>query len=224
VLVAERHLDSLLSLCSEANELQAACAVLRRWDRKAELDSAGYLLFERIWQAVVALGSDVWTPYNASDPLNVRVVLRVTEPTVAAKLRTAFTQAVQSLLSQGMPLDARLVDYQFVMHGNKPIPLFGGPEGLGIYGRMDAVPATGPGSRPGQRRAIGGATHIQAVDFDANGPRNLSFLAQSQSADPRSPHIDDLTQMLARKQPVSFPFREDEIKADPQLTVIRISE
>jgi acyl-homoserine-lactone acylase len=224
VLTAERHLDEIISVCSQNADLQNACEILKNWDRRAELNSSGYLLFEKIWLGIAALGDNAWTPYDSKDPLSSNMRLRLSDNAVRDQIIKVFLGILKTFEQQKMPLNAQLKDYQFVMQGTLRIPIFGGPEGTGIYNRYDAIPYTAAGAKPGERRAIGGGTHIQSVEFGPEGPRNWSFLAQSQSADPRSPHVDDLTQLLVKKIPVSFPYREDEISRDANLRTLKISE
>ena len=224
VLTAERHLDEIISVCSQNSDLQNACEILKNWDRRAELNSSGYLLFEKIWLGIAALGDNAWTPYDAKDPLSTNMRLRLSDNAVRDQITKVFSDILKTFEQQKMPLNAQLKDYQFVMQGTQRIPIFGGPEGTGIYNRYDAIPYTASDAKPGERRAIGGGTHIQSVEFGPEGPRNWSFLAQSQSADPRSPHVDDLTQLLVKKTPVSFPYLEDEISRDANLKTLKISE
>ncbi|GMV45899.1 MAG: penicillin amidase [Pseudomonadota bacterium] len=229
VLAAEQHLDAILAACTppwaaaavpEA-ELERACAILRRWDRRADLDSRGYLLFERLWLALVG-EAGLFEPFDAQRPLRTDQRLRSDDAT-RTRLRTLIADAVKSMRDSGIALDARLADTQYFAFGDRPIAWPGGPENTGIYNRVDAAPW--PGAQPGRRRVVGGPTHVQIVGFGPDGPVNLSLLPIGQATDPaRSPHRDDQAALFAEKQLVRFPFSAAEIAADAARVTVELQE
>jgi len=221
VLMAERYLDQLLEVCGPA-KLDKACTILSAWDRKADLDSVGYLLFEAVWMEIKKLDVKmIFSPFDPADPVNTPATLLSKDADVADLLRTTFIDVVDRMTAAGIPLDATLRTNQLALLGGVSIPISGGIEGMGTYNRVDTMPLRMfvPTAGPAQRMVIGGPTHIQAVTFGVNGAINFSALVNSESADPASPHVNDLTVVYSAGQWVSFPFSPEEIEADPTLTV-----
>lgn len=221
VLFAERHLDQLLAVCGPS-ELEQACTILAAWDREADLDSVGYLLFETVWNEIRKLDPEqVFSPFDPADPVDTPATLLTSDTAVAHLVRTTFINAVARMTDAGIALDATLAKNQLALLGGKPIPIPGGIEGMGIYNRVDSIPLRpiNPNAGAAQRMVIGGPTHIQAVTFGANGPINFSALGHSQSSNPASPHANDLTAVFSSNQWVNFPFNREEIEADPNLSV-----
>jgi acyl-homoserine-lactone acylase len=63
-----------------------------------------------------------------------------------------------------------------------------------------------------------GASYIQVVGFDRDGPNARGLLVYGQSVDPKSPYYDDQLALFSRKKLVKLPFSESEIRKDPAYT------
>ena len=90
------------------------------------------------------------------------------------------------------------------------IPLHGGPEGEGIFNKIEAA-FQGSAGYPDVTRSS--SSWILAVDLGPSGPRSRGILTYSLSANPESPHHADQTRMFARKEWLELPFREADVEA-----------
>lgn len=221
--LAERWLDDLLPACRGQADLAAACAALAAWDRKAELDSGiglGYFeaFVSRLDKTLAERGEPadrLWRqPFDPARPLSTPSGLRVEDPAVASLLTDTLRAAVKQVDDSKLWADGRRWgQVQGATRGGELIGLHGGSGDLGIYNAMESrAPEDGR-----HREMLEGASYVQVVGFDANGPRAQAILAYSQSSDPASPHAADQTRLFARKQWISLPFSEREIQADPAL-------
>ena len=69
-----------------------------------------------------------------------------------------------------------------------------------------------------------GASYIQVVAFDDNGPLAKGFLTYSQSTDPASPHFADQAPRFSALDWIDLPFTDRQIEADPHYTTVSIAE
>ncbi len=224
VYSAELWLDILVAHCRALPAEKAipeACDVLARWDQTDNLDSPGAVLWRRFMEnlspgAQPAL--DLFTvPLDPKDPVNTPRGLDVSNP----KVGEALSKAIADLRDSGMPLDARLRDYQIEERANRRIPIHGGSVSTGQYNLMFQ---TESGWVPGKgwRQILHASSYIAWVQFTDRGPVARSVLASSQSDDPDSPHHADQTVLFSRKESKPVLFDEAAIKADPKVKVVRI--
>ncbi|MGW0431221.1 acylase [Micromonospora sp. NPDC003197] len=213
--------DDLVALCT-ANpsatasngatvDLTAACAALRGWDLRADLDSRGAHLFNEFDRSRGLLFRD---PFVATDPVNTPRVLAAENPRVL----TALADAVQRLA--GIPLDAPLGDIQTEPRGADRIPIHGGPGGSGIFNAISSRFTPGVG----YPKVIHGASFVMAVEFGRNGPSGRQILTYSQSANPNSPYYADQTQLYSQKGWDTIKYTDAQISADPNLRTYRVRE
>ena len=206
VLAAELALPALLKLCKRREAPAEACAALSRWDGKAELESRGAMLFNLFWGKVGAR-PDIWkVAFDPDDPTHTPRDL-VTEGKPAEDMLAALKAVADDMKKLGVSLDAPLGAVQFAERGNERIPISGLQFG-GILNYTKTVPATAGYS------VIFGASYVQAVSFDEQGPVANAVLTYSQSSDPASPHYADQTREFSKKQLHRFPFSDAEIAAD----------
>lgn len=212
VHAAELVLPELLPACLAANDrdLLLACAVLKVWDRKADVDSRGAVLFREFWKAAAAVPDKWAVPFDPADPVNTpRGVAAAAKPALLDALRSA----VAKLNAQNVPLYGRLGDYQTETRNGKRYPLHGGlGDEEGIYNTMTMQGDLTPS---GYRNVNWGASYIQIVGFDRDGPVARGLLPYGQSVDPKSPYYDDQLPLFSRKKLVKLPFSESEIRKDP---------
>jgi len=225
--LADLVMDDLLSLCpggahasiSNAVDLLEACAGLKEWNRKADLDAGvGYGYFEEWARSLDEIAEPWRIPFDPADPVHTPRGLKVDDPAVADALRGAMTKAVATVGAQGWKRGMTWGQVQVATRGGSRIPIHGGDERLGIYNVIDSYPAVG------KREVLGGTSYLQVVGFDASGPVARAALSYSLSTDPASPHFSDQTELFSRKQWVTLPFSETQIRADARSGVLKISE
>jgi acyl-homoserine-lactone acylase len=211
IYAAELVLPSLLRACLKANDLRllGPCTTLAAWDRKADLDSRGAVLFREFWNRARIL-PDLWaTPFNPADPVNTPSgVAASAEPALLDALRAA-SAAMQAV---DVPLYGKLGDYQIETRNNRLYPLHGGiGDDDGSYSSLHMRTAL---TEKGYRNVDWGTSYIQLVGFDNDGPVARGLLVYGQSVDPASPYYADQLTLFAQKKLQDLPFSEKEIKAE----------
>ncbi|MDQ0913030.1 acyl-homoserine-lactone acylase [Streptomyces canus] len=198
-----------------AVDVREACGVLAAWDRTANTDSRGALLFDRLWRKLP--NSSLWkVPFSAADPVGTPNTLNTDAPAFA----TALADTVTELRAAGVPLDSRLGEHQFVVRNGKRIAVPGGTESLGVWNKVEPVwnPAGG-----GYTEVTTGSSYIQAVGWDGGRcPVARTLLTYSQSSNPNSPHFSDQTRLFSAEKWVTSRFCEKDILSSPALRVVRV--
>ena len=221
VYAAELVLPELLTACAAlSNELsRQACNVLQAWDRRANVDSRGAVLFREFWSVASSIPNKWANPFNPADPVNTpNGVAPAAMPAMLAALRDAAVK----LQSLGIPLDARLGDVQVEPRNGVRIPLHGGNGNQeGTYSSLTM--RTGLTAN-GYVGAHWGQSYIQTVGFDEQGPVAQAMLTYGQSTDPKSPWYADQTQVYSRKEWPVLPFTQEKIKADPNYATMSLRE
>ncbi|WP_447797418.1 bifunctional acylase PvdQ [Pseudomonas moraviensis] len=225
VYLAAQVMPDLLKFCatdlgSDAATLKSACASLKAWDGRANLDSGlGLVHFQNIMQALLE-SPDIWrVAFNPADAQNTPRGLAVEQPAVAKALREAMLASLELTGKMGLKADARWGDIQVVSSGGQQTPIHGGPGTLGIYNAMQSVPR-----EDGKLEVVSGTSYLQVVSFDEKGPHAQGLLAFSLSSDPASKYSRDQTEAFSKKQWSVLPFTEQQIQADPQYQVQTIQE
>jgi acyl-homoserine-lactone acylase len=227
---AELLLDEVLQLCEQGEmqvtlegkevDFEASCDALRSWDRTANIDSRGSQVWTEFWRTAQNVKDLFAVPFNADDPVNTPRDINTQDPLVAAALKEAMAVGQTALLVAGVALDAKLGDIQFAERNGTKIPIPGGQGWAGMFSMI----VTRLSSDNGYSPILHGNSYIQVISWDEDGklqPRGMLTYSQSQEAD--SPHYSDLTELYSQKQWVDFPFTEEEILADPNLTSITLS-
>ena len=227
---AELFRDSLVAMC-KANpvltgtkgpvDVSEACPILERWDGRDDLDSRGALLFRRFATKALNLPSpasaagaagvgppDLYRrPFDASDPVDTPSGLNTDSPSV----RRALADAVQELRDFGIPLDARLREWQYELRGEERVPIHGGPGSLGVF---NAIGAPFAGAR-GYPDITTGSSFVMAAHLTGGGaggcPESRAILTYSQSANPASPFYADQTRLYSRKRWLDMLFCEKDL-------------
>ncbi|MFD7321771.1 penicillin acylase family protein [Streptomyces sp. NPDC059875] len=200
---------------------QEACWVIGAWDRTVNSDSEGALLFDRFWRKFVGSvpATEQWkVPFSAADPVRTPHTLNTASPGFAKALK----DAVAELRAAGIPLDAPLGAHQFVVRGEKRIPVSGGTESLGIWNKTEPVWNAAGG---GYTEVAHGTSHVQAVGWDGSRcPVARTLLTYSQSSNPGSAHYSDQTELYAGERWVTSRFCEKDILRSPALKVVRVRD
>jgi acyl-homoserine-lactone acylase len=215
VLATALVLPQLLELCAARPALAEPCAVLARWDRHADVDSRGALLFFAFWRKAGTV-KDFWAvPFDAARPLETPTGLN---PKAGDAILDALQAAVDELKKAGTPLDAPLGSVQVTLRGTEKIAIHGGPGQAGVLNAMASAPA------PEGLLPYHGSSYMQVVSLGANGPVAESMLSYSQSTNPQSPHYADGTHAFSQKRWLKLPFTPAEIAAQREGNVVTISE
>lgn len=192
-------------------DLTAACAALRGWDLRTELDSRGAHLFTEFALAGGLRFADAFDP---TAPLTTPSRLAVDDPGI----RTALADAVQKLAD--IPLDARLGDVQTEPRGAEDIPIHGGRPEAGVFNMIIG----GFESGVGYPKVHHGTSFLMAVELGGNGPSGRQVLTYSQSANPNSPWYADQTRLYSGKGWDTIKFTQRQLRADPNLTTYRVGK
>ncbi|MFJ1670452.1 penicillin acylase family protein [Streptomyces bottropensis] len=202
-------------------DVSEACRVLRAWNRTADSDSRGALLFDRFWRRLNAVvpRAQLWkVPFSAADPVGTPNTLNTDAPGFG----TALAETVTELRTAGIPLDAKLGDHQFVVRDGRRVPVSGGTESLGVWNKIESSWRPAEGGYP---EVSSGSSHIQAVGWDGSRcPVARTLLTYSQSSNPNSPHHLDQTRLFSAEKWVTSRFCEKDILSSPKLKVVRVSQ
>ena len=221
VHAAELVLPQLVPACYAANDstLTDACSALWAWDRKANLDSRGAVLFREFWNAAAMLPDKWAVPFDPQDPVNTP---REVKSSALAPMLAALKTAAQKLRSLNIPLDGKLGDYQGETRNGVRVPIHGAIGDIdGSYNSIHMRTELGP---QGYRDVEWGTSYVQAVTFDDAGPVARGMLLYGQSVDPASPHYADQLPVYSRKEWPALPFAADKIQADPNYRTTTLSE
>lgn len=218
---AELVLPDLLLRCMSAPDMQvrAGCIALAGWDRRANLDSRGAVLFREFWHRAVSVPGKWAVPFDPRDPVHTPRGL-TSEST--ADLLVALKQAVQKLELHGIPLDGPLGQFQGDIRNGVRVPIHGGIGNVdGSYNSltMGTQPEAG-----GYKNVIWGTSYVQTITFDQVGPVAQGLLVYGQSVDPKSPHYADQVPVFSRKEFLRLPFTAEQIRADPHYRSIWLRE
>ncbi len=187
--LADRILDDLIPVSRRRGGLaRRAADVLESWDREANADSRGAVLFEA-WTQELGIGPGVFLmPWDAADPRSTPDGLANPQAAVAA-LEEAARRIEESYGALDVPWGEV---YRFRLD-DIDLPANGAPGALGTFRVMSFVPGPTP-SGPVQ-----GDTFVAAVEF-SDPVRAQVLLSYGNATQPDSPHRGDQLQLLAEKQ------------------------
>jgi acyl-homoserine-lactone acylase len=217
-------LDGLRSACStsttpDGTSIAAPCSVLQSWQGSANVDAIGWPLFDAWRNALDDSGVDYWaTPFDPADGFTTPSGLRVADAAVADAARQALATAAADLSAQGIDFTKPWGEVQVALRNARRIPIHGG-SGTDIYNAMNARPVGN-----GLLDAFYGSSTVITVSFETEPPITQGWLTFSQSTNPSSPHCADQTERFSRKEWITFPYTDDQIRADPNYTTLTISE
>jgi acyl-homoserine-lactone acylase len=212
IYAAELVLPDLLPACAASGDatIVQACTALQAWDRRANIDSRGALLFREFWNSATNLPNKWAVPFNPADPVHTPAGVA---PAALPAMLAALKAAAVKLQALNIPLDGRLGDYQGEIRNGVRVPLHGG---LGdVDGSYNSIRWNTELTAAGYNNVYWGSSYIQSVSFDANGPLAQGMLIYGQSTDPKSPWYADQVGVYARKEWPALPFSQEQIKADP---------
>jgi acyl-homoserine-lactone acylase len=241
VLYANRHYSGeimradVVALC-QANpvvngvDVSHACSILESWDGRNKTSSVGVHVWTELWRRVTSPSPAglYLVPFDPADPVNTPRGLG-TSQAVRDRVLSDLAATVQYFGANGIPLDAAWGTIQFDERNGERIPIHGGSGVSGVYNAMQAYPPPGGASwqvwpNKGYAPIAAGSSYIQAVTFRPNGPDVRAIVTYSVSTDPESPHYADMTKLFSSYGWIDLPFKEGDIRRDPNLEVLKLHE
>lgn len=220
IYAAELVLPDLLAACpTDDATLVHACTVLAAWDRHANLDSRGAVLFREFWSAASQIPNKWKVPLDPTDPVHTP---NGVAPAALPAMFAALRNAASLLQSLNIPLDGRLGDYQGETRNGVRTPLHGGVGD--IDGSYNSLRMSTGLTATGYNNVYWGTSYVQTVTFDDAGPVAQAMLVYGQSTDPTSPYYADQLGPYSRKEWTTLPFSETSINADPNRTRITLTQ
>jgi acyl-homoserine-lactone acylase len=228
---AEIMLDDVLTLCAEESpivivggspvDVTQACSVLGQWDRRNRTESVGTHVWTEFWRRAASAPGLYAVPFDPADPVNTPRGVNLGAAAVRTRLMNDLGATVKYFADSGIPLDRPWGQVHFDTRNGEAIPIHGGSGGSGVYNAI--TPSTlisGVGFTP----ILGGSSYIQSVTFGRNGPDARAVLTYSQSTDPANPNYADMTKLYSDYGWVTLPFSQGDIRRDPNLKVLMLSE
>ena len=188
--LADRILDDLISAAREqGSELgRQAADVLSAWDRKAEANSRGAVLFA-VWARSMQPSKLFATPWNENSPLKTPNGLA--DSASAVKVLEVAATTVKLLYGA---LDVPWGEVARLRYSNVDVPASGGPGLFGIFRVIDLAPAAA-----GRFQQVAGDTYMAAIEF-SNPVRAKVLTTYGNATQPGSPHVGDQLQLYARNE------------------------
>jgi acyl-homoserine-lactone acylase len=182
--LADRILDDLLAAAGDT----PAARVLKAWDRHADNQSPGALLFEallRKFRPVYAV------PGDPADPLKSHRGLK----NVAEGVKALGEAAMECEKLYGR-LDANYGDFNRFRYRGADLPANGADGALGAF----RVIRFGPPNAKGEKVPVHGDTFVAAVEWRKQGPRAQVLVSYGNSSQPGTKHdVDQLGLLSAKK-------------------------
>ena len=190
--LADRILDDLIPATRKlGGELARRSAdVLSAWDRQANADSRGAVLFA-FWAKQMHLNDKSFSkPWSQNFPRTtpdgfVRSQIRQLQH---SKLLLAIVEKAYG------KLDIAWGDVFRLHINNTDLPANGGDENLGIFRAVGFAPASG-----GHFRADHGDSFVAAIEF-SQPVKAMGLIGYGNATQPGSPHTVDQLQLFANKQ------------------------
>jgi acyl-homoserine-lactone acylase len=229
---AEIMLDGVLTLCAEEShivivggtpvDVTQACNVLAQWDRRNKTESVGPHVWTEFWARARSAPGLYAVPFDPADPVNTPRGVNLGNASVRTRLMNDLGATVKFFADSGVPLDRPWGQVQFDIRNGEAIPIHGGSGVSGVYNAIS--PAAAPIPNVGYTPILAGSSYIQSVTFKPSGPEARALVTYSQSTDPDNPHYADMTKHFSSYGWVAMPFAEGDIRRDPNLTTLRLSE
>jgi acyl-homoserine-lactone acylase len=190
---ADRLLDDLLpaARAQGGERARRAASVLEDWDRTADAESQGSVLFARWFRETAAQDSAFATPYRPSAPRSTPDGLA--DPHAAVR---ALAEAARTVESEYDSLDVPWgAVHRLASPTGSSYPASGGSGLFGIFRVLQFGKA-----HEGRRRARFGDSYVALTEFTDDGPRARAVLPYGNASQPGSPHRWDQLEMYAEKE------------------------
>ena len=187
---ADRILDDLIPAARKyGGELaQQAATILEKWDRQANVDSRGAVLFAA-WTQELDLDKVFSQPWSEDSPRNTPDGLA--NPQDAVKLLETAAHKVEKAYGK---LDVAWGDVFRLKYGNVDLPGNGGDGDLGIFRVVNFAP-----SENGLFQAIAGDSYVAVIEF-SKPVKAMALISYGNSSQPASRHSVDQLPFFARQQ------------------------
>jgi acyl-homoserine-lactone acylase len=162
--------------------------VLKAWDRQAENDSRGALLFQTFAQRLREAGGFA-VPQDPLQPVKTPYGLK--DSGAAVKALEAAAAETEKLYGR---LDAPWGEFRRLHRGDVDLPANGAPGALGAFRVLEFSPKDKP-----RQDAVMGDTFVACVEF-SNPPHAKVLVSYGNSSQPGSPHATDQLPLLSTKQ------------------------
>ncbi|MDZ8079235.1 MAG: acylase [Nostoc sp. DcaGUA01] len=188
--MADRLLDDLIPAARKyGKDLgQKAANVLETWDRQANADSRGAVLFA-FWVQKLDLDKTFSQPWSENSPR--------TTPDGLANPESAVTtlEAVAAEIEKTYgTIDVPWGDVFRLRYGNIDLPGNGGADPLGIFRSLYFSPES-----DGKFKSELGDSYVAAIEF-SNPVRAMALTSYGNATQPGSPHVGDQLNMFAKKK------------------------
>lgn len=201
---ADRILDDLFEAVDASNseKAKAAKSVLENWDRKADTDSKGMVLFYN-W----ARKFNVWNSSNYATPWDINhpntTPDGLSNPVKAVELLEVAASEIESKFGK---LDVPWGDYYRIQYNGKDLPANGVDGSMGVF----RVAWAGGGDED-HLYVGGGDSWVGVVEF-GDKVRAKVLLSYGNATEKNSPHYGDQLELFSKKQLRDAWFYTKEIK------------
>jgi acyl-homoserine-lactone acylase len=189
-----------------SDRARRAAQVLEAWDRSADADSRGTVLWNEFLQRFLQRrwpgGSPFDVPWMASAPFSTPDGLA--DPEVTAQVLDSAAEAVENTYGT---LDLPWGEIHRLRRDSVDLPASGGPGGIGIFRVLGFADAG-----DGKRAASSGDSFVAAVEFGET-VRAAAILGYGNASQPGSPHRTDQLPLLARGELRSVWFTRPDVEA-----------
>ncbi|MGH7463608.1 MAG: penicillin acylase family protein, partial [Longimicrobiales bacterium] len=194
---------------SQDADARAAAEVLEQWDRNADADSRGAVLFVDYLHALQGQrwpsGSPWEIPWTPRAPLSTPDGL--SDPRLAVTLLGQVAQRVRATYGS---LDVPWGDVYRLRRDSVDLPANGGPDAAGVFRVTEFQPVPGDSTR---FMATFGDSYVFALEF-STPLRARSLLSYGNASQPGSPHRTDQLPLYARKELKPVWLTREEIMAN----------
>jgi Protein related to penicillin acylase len=202
---ADRLLDDLLPAARQSgnDRAQRAAAVLDQWDRTADAESQGSVLFATWLRAMVRGEASFETPYRLDAPRSTPDGLADPDNAVQTLARAARRVERQH--------DSLTVAWGDVHRLVGPEASYPAPGGNGLFGLFRVLWFSD--RQDGQRRAVGGDSYVALTEFTEDGPRAKAILPYGNASQSGSPYRGDQLEMYSKKRMRPVWLTRDSVRA-----------
>ena len=211
--LADRLLDDLFAAvdASESQKAKEAKAVLEAWDREADSDSKGTVLFFtwvekfQYWRT-----ANYATPWNFETPDSTPDGLA--DPQRAVQL---LETSADEVLARFGRLDVPWGEFYRITYAGKDLP------GNGSDGSLGVVRVAWPGDGDATHMYIGGGDSWVGIIEFGEGPKARVLLSYGNATQPESPHFGDQLELFSRKDLRDAWFTPEALEGHIEKTEVR---
>jgi len=192
--LADRILDDVILAArnSASGKAKRAAEVFAKWDRSADAESRGAVLFQAFRSELNRRmgGAKMFaTPWSESDPRNTPKGIADASTAVAA-----LEKAVDQVESAYGSIDVAWGAVNRLRIGGVDLPANGGGGELGIFRVVSFAP-----EKDNKFRADFGDTYVAAIEF-SNPVHAMALVSYGNSSQPGSKHQADQAPLFSRKE------------------------